>query len=69
MSPEAKKRRRAVGSQPGAVWDLGGAFGASLRAWNQRRDDIPGEPAPSSGEAPVADLPRVLSSRTRGVRQ
>jgi hypothetical protein len=68
MRSEGKTRRRAIRSEPSAVWDLGGAFGASLRAWNRRRDEIPGEPSPAAGEAPVSEPPRVMSSRTRGVR-
>ena len=69
MSPEARRRRRAARPEPAAAWDFGGAFGASLRAWNQRRDEVPGERTPASGEAPVAERPRAMSSRTRGVRQ
>jgi hypothetical protein len=84
MSPGSKRRRRATrpgparpeATRPGparpeptAVWDFGGAFGASLRAWNRRRDEVPGEPTPAPGGAPLADQPRVMSSRTRGVWQ
>jgi hypothetical protein len=69
MTPEGKSRRRRTRPESGAVWDLGGAFGASLRAWNQRREEVPGEPTAGSGEAPVAEPPRAMSSRTRGVRQ
>jgi hypothetical protein len=69
MNHEPRRRRRATRPEPSAVWDFGGAFGASLRAWNQRREEVPGQGTTASGEAPVVDPPRVISSRTRGVRQ
>jgi hypothetical protein len=73
MSPEGKRGARATRPDRAAAWDFGGAFGASLRAWNQRGDQAGEERTPASAsasaEAPVADLPRVMSSRTRGVMQ
>jgi hypothetical protein len=69
MSPESKRKRRATRLEPAAAWDFGGAFGASLRAWNRRREEVPGQATPAPGAAAAAELPRALSSRTRGVMQ
>ena len=69
MSPEARRRRRATRPEQSAAWDFGGAFGASLRAWNQRKEEVPGQVTLASSETPIAELPRIMSSRTRGVRQ
>jgi hypothetical protein len=65
MSRKRKTPRRAA-PKPSAVWDFGGAFGASLQAWNRRRD-VPEEPMGPAGDAGASDQPRVISSRTRGV--
>jgi hypothetical protein len=64
MSRKGKTRPRTP-PEP-AAWDFGGAFGASLQAWN-RRDEVPGEGTDPPGDALPPDHPRVISSRTRGV--
>jgi hypothetical protein len=65
MSRKRKTPRRAA-PEPSAVWDFGGAFGASLQAWNRRRD-VPEELADPASDGRASDRPRVISSRTRGV--
>jgi hypothetical protein len=69
MSPQSKRARRTKAQVTAAAWDFGGAFGASLQAWN-RRHEVPSEPArPPADAAAAPDPPPVLKSRTRGVRQ
>jgi hypothetical protein len=64
MSEEAREATGPVLRDTAPVWDLGSAFGASLRAWN-RRPTVPEGRAHTPGAARIPEHPRVLSSRTR----